>query len=50
MIQKVMIEFFSGSGNLADEFEKAGYRVLRIDNNPVNNPELFAIMKNYIIR
>jgi len=25
MIHKVMIEFFSGSGNLADEFEKAGY-------------------------
>ena len=45
-----MIEFFSGSGNVADSFRKKGYDVLTIDNNPNLNPDLVADIMNLKIK
>jgi len=44
--QKIMIEFFSGSGNLANTFRNEGYKTLTIDSNVKNNPDLVLDILN----
>jgi site-specific DNA-cytosine methylase len=39
-MNKVMIEFFSGSKVMSETFKKAGYDVFTIDNNPDLKPDL----------
>lgn len=43
---KSMIEFFSGSGKLAEAFDDQGYHTCTIDNNPNNNPDLVIDILN----
>jgi len=40
MKKKTMVEFFKGSGKLAKAFQKRGYDVYTIDNNPDLKPDL----------
>lgn len=44
-----MIEFFKGSGILADTFKEAGYEVFTIDNNPMFAPDLCIDILNFKI-
>jgi len=44
-----MIEFFSGSGELAKAFEEAGYKVFKIDNDPQRTPDLVINMLHFEI-
>jgi len=47
---KTMVEFFSGSGKLAEAFRKAGYKTLTFDNNPKNNPDKVIDVLNFTIQ
>jgi len=47
--EKVMIEFFAGSGYLSEKFRAAGYKVLTIDNNNKLNPDLCLDILNMTI-
>lgn len=44
-----MIEFFAGSGKMAEEFRKEGYDVLTVDNNPNLKPDVVADILNFKI-
>ncbi len=50
MKKKIMIEFFSGRGILAETFKESGYIVYKIDNNPKNNPDLVADILNLQVK
>jgi len=49
-MKKVFIEFFSGSGKLAEAFKKEGYIVYTIDNNPKTSPDLVTDILNLEIK